>query len=74
MWNQAHPWITTAKPGKSHLPCFRHDPRIGPVYVKETVRAFGEKVFDVIDVNRHSNGTPDRRSIGTPVVARLMGP
>ena len=26
------------------------------------------------DVNRHSNGTPDRRSIGTPVVARLMGP
>jgi len=25
-------------------------------------------------VNRHSNGTPDRRSIGTPVVARLMGP
>jgi PAS domain-containing protein len=25
-------------------------------------------------VNRHSNGTPDRRSIGTPIVAMLMEP
>ena len=32
----------------------RHDPRVGPVYAKKLVRAFGEKVFDIIET------TPDR--------------
>ena len=32
----------------------RHDPGVGPVYAKKLVRAFGDKVFDVIEA------TPDR--------------
>jgi exodeoxyribonuclease V alpha subunit len=36
------------------VPLVRHDPGIGPAYAKKLLRAFGEKVFDIIEA------TPDR--------------
>ena len=36
------------------VPLVRHDPGVGPAYAKKLVRAFGEKVFDVIEA------TPDQ--------------
>ena len=36
------------------IPRVRHDRGVGPVYAKKLVRAFGDKVFDVIEA------TPDR--------------
>jgi exodeoxyribonuclease V alpha subunit len=46
----------TPRFGRRHreVPLVRHDPGVGPVYAKKLVRAFGEKVFDVIEV------APDR--------------
>jgi exodeoxyribonuclease V alpha subunit len=42
--------------GRRHreVPLFRHDPGRSPVYAKKLVRAFGDKVFDIIEA------TPDR--------------
>src|SRR5438105_2572074 len=57
--------------GHRELPCFGHDPGHRPVFAKKLLRAFGEKVFDVIEAE------PDRLrevdGIGPVRASRIVG-
>jgi exodeoxyribonuclease V alpha subunit len=79
--NDPHPWPAVQSKISAHFtPRFRrrhrkislvrHDPGRWPVYAKKLVRAFGDKVFDVIEA------TPDRlrevEGIGPVRAARIL--